>query len=82
MRVAAVTRALFQIMHERIDVPLGDIGIGGEVIFRIEKPGFFGDFVVAEKRCHSFPCKDERAPRTAGPVQPVSARARRGYRAH
>jgi hypothetical protein len=55
MRVAALARALLQIMDERINVALGDIRVGRQIILRVEKPGFFSDLVVAEKRCHSVP---------------------------
>ena len=55
MRVAPLARAFLQVMDQRIYVALCDIRIGRQVIFRVEKPGFFSDLVVAEKRCHAVP---------------------------
>jgi len=42
-------------MDERIYVALPDIRIGRQIVFRVEKPGFFSDLIVAEKRCHAVP---------------------------
>ena len=56
MWVAPFPRAFFQIMDERIDIALRDIGISRCVMLGVEKAGFSYGFVIAEQRFHSSPC--------------------------
>jgi len=55
VRITPLARSFLEVMHERIDVALGNIRVGRDIIFRIEEPGSFCDLVVAEKCCHSVP---------------------------
>ena len=56
MRVAALARALFEIMDKRVDIALRDVGISLDVMFGVKKAGFSYGFIIAEQRFHSGPC--------------------------
>src|SRR5256885_13910540 len=56
MRVAPLARTRFEVMDQRIDIALRDVGIGLDVIFGVEEAGFSYGFIIAEQRFHSGPC--------------------------
>src|SRR5262249_35883277 len=66
LAVASLTRAFLEIMDQRIDIALGNIGISLCVMFGVEKAGFSDGFVIAEQRFHSGPCL--RCARATGPA--------------
>ena len=55
MRVAPLMRALFEVMHKRVDIALRDVRISPCVMFGVEEAGFSYGFVIAEQRFHSSP---------------------------
>src|SRR5712691_236020 len=52
VRIAALARTRLQIMDQRINIALGDVRVGLEIVFGVEYPGFSNLFVVAEQRFH------------------------------
>ena len=56
VRIAPFARPFLQIMDERIDIALRDIGVSRCVMFGVEKAGFSYGFVIAEQPFHPSPC--------------------------
>src|SRR5207237_7615056 len=40
LRVAPLLRALFEVMDQRVDITLGNVGIGRQIVFGVKQPGF------------------------------------------
>ena len=53
MRVAALLCPFLQIMNQRVEVAVRDVGIGRQVVFGVEQPRSSYRLIVAEQRVHN-----------------------------
>src|SRR5206468_1650889 len=61
VRVAALLRAFLEKMDERVDIALGNVRVGRQIVFGVEQSGFSYFFIVAEQRVHCISWGDSTA---------------------